>query len=444
MKSSILAAAAALPLVLSTNAYDCSSEPYSGNYPFAEAHLTLYDSTLGGAYMTTACVGDFDGDGDTETAAQKGNVPDSPSEVYIADAMSGEIDLSLNAVALGAYNAVEIACPGDVNGDGMDDLLVANDGIYLYFGAPEFAMKPSVTLGDQGEFDYNLIPLGDVNGDGFADIQMSDAVATWGFEESGAIYVFYGSTTPQAELHTEDADVTYYGEYEGDRLGSRLMTSGDVNGDGHDDMLIVNNRSTYVDTNSTPGMRLRPSKAAEITITLDETFYGVDSARIGDFNGNDLADIAVGAYWYDEEDNWQWYGTTHLFLDVSPGTYTVERADARTIARSVTPFAVLADGSRVLLSETTAEDDVIEVDVDGAEVHSGDINGDGFDDLLTRTRPQVTLNYGTSTWPALITEPDATFGNGDEAGAADFLSVSHNGDITICTGSTGEKACYGF
>lgn len=133
--------------------------------------------------------------------------------------------------------------PGDVNGDGRDDIVVgsfrasngnAEEGRVSYFpGGTGLSTTPSWTW-EPGEtsamFGYS-VALADVNGDGFADLI---AGSPGHAAKAGRVLGFFGSATGLSS--TPDWDVT--GTVAGDALGQSVANAGDVNGDGYDDIVV--------------------------------------------------------------------------------------------------------------------------------------------------------------------------------------------------------------
>jgi hypothetical protein len=173
-----------------------------------------------------------------------------PAGAYSVTVASGALDPVLGAIL--AHDGSpgdqsvsfgdKVAWAGDVNGDGYDDLIVADSGydsgrgrVYLYLGsAVGLNSEPAWTA--EGEaagdrFGIAIAGVGDVNGDGYADI----LVGAYGYQAGrGKAYLYLGSP---AGLGSEPA-WTGEGANAGDRFGGAVAGAGDVDGDGFDDMLV--------------------------------------------------------------------------------------------------------------------------------------------------------------------------------------------------------------
>jgi len=202
----------------------------------------------------------------------------------------------------------------------------------------------------EGVYFGHSVAVGDVNGDGKADIAVG---APWeavgGNDYVGRAYVFSGADG--SLLRTLDTP----NPQEEDRFGYSLAV-GDVNGDGRAD-IAVGAPLEDVDTNADQGRAYVFSGATGLLLfTLDtpnpqaDTSFG-NSVAVGDVNGDDNADIAVGAPYEDVGGNGA-QGRAYVFSG--------------------------ADGSllRTLNTPNPQEEDRF-----GEAMAAGDVNGDGKADI---------------------------------------------------------------
>lgn len=128
---------------------------------------------------------------------------------------------------------------GDVNGDGLADLLVGTSSAgraYLFIGANNFtASAPSVTFsGSASGFGFAVAQIGDVDNDGLGDVAIADALT------NQRIYIYRGRTTWPLTLTDSQADyvITTDSSYVSSAFGSSMARLGDFTGDGVDDFAI--------------------------------------------------------------------------------------------------------------------------------------------------------------------------------------------------------------
>ena len=259
--------------------------------------------------------GDFNGDGYSDVAVGaigEGTNPVAEGQVFVyygsKFGLAHTPGVVLHGGQTGCQFGAACAVPGDVNGDGYDDLVVAapifasNDStvgrVYLYLGSPTgLSATPAQML--QGElensfFGQNVVRVGDLDGDGYADVAVG--APQWSNPETfeGKLYVYYGSPTgfrDPASWTLEDHGVNDFLGWYG--IGS----AGDFNGDGYADLLVG---SPTADGGAMDSGRIRvfagSSKGLTIPPIFDEYFGDAnellgEAVGVGDFNGDGFADL---------------------------------------------------------------------------------------------------------------------------------------------------------
>jgi len=270
-----------------------------------------------------------------------------------------------------------LASAGDVNGDGYDDIVIGacyhnnNQGkAYLIFGDPD-RLEGDICLSDadasfsgvsSSKLGNSVSGAGDVNGDGYDDLLIGAYL-----EDSlkGTAHMVFGKKREWGrDIPIQNVGISFTGENNGDQAGAFVAEGGDINGDGYDDILISATRyndhrgKTYIvfgkPTDWLGEMDLSDANASFIGFAMDD-YLGFRISGAGDVNGDGYDDLLMSSPFYSND-----IGKTYLILGGSSGWTT----DAT-------------------LSNCDASFDGESEDRSGLSVSlGGDLNGDGFDDIL--------------------------------------------------------------
>jgi fibronectin type 3 domain-containing protein len=264
--------------------------------------------------------GDIDGDGYDDMVVTAPEAGTSVSgQIYVLPGTATGPSLPATYTLSGAASdrlGYGLSCGGDVNGDGYDDVVgggpqVTGGGVFVgpgvakvfYGAASNMNLTPAVTLSEGNDEDYfgwSISTSGDVNNDGYDDIVVG-APQLDSTTDTGIVYLFLGSSSGPSTT----PDVTITGAVGGDFFGNSVAIAGDINKDGHDDVLV-----------GAPGAN--GTNAADWDLGRLYVFYGTDTgistspdwtcwggvagdslgqcvARAGDVNGDGYYDIMGGA-----------------------------------------------------------------------------------------------------------------------------------------------------
>jgi hypothetical protein len=227
--------------------------------PAQGGDLTNADAAIygdfGSAYLGGRLAGgmDLDGDGLGDLAAGAGATSQGMVAVFLGPfsgtSVLGNADAKLLGEDPGDGVHDSMAPGGDVDGDGLEDLLLgapARDGYtgiaYLVRGTPAgqldlfladarlYGETPDSSVGD------GLASLGDMDGDGFGDFLVGSSTdPSWG-EVAGLVYLFYGPVSGSHPI--SEADATFTPAEPRAAMGRSLAFAGDATGDGLPDLWI--------------------------------------------------------------------------------------------------------------------------------------------------------------------------------------------------------------
>ena len=402
----------------------------------------IADSDFTGYSVSAA--GDINGDGLADVLVGAYGATTSTGASYLVYGKSDETPIDLANVVAGTGGFVingavasgqsgwSVSSAGDVNGDGLADLLIGAPAVstssgatYVVFGASNLsAINLSNVAAGTGGFvingaaagyraGYSVSGAGDVNGDGMADLVVGAYTA---FSNAGASFVVFGKTSNTAvNLSAINAGTGGFAMLgtASSRAGTAVSNAGDVNGDGLADVIVAANAAlasagqAYVVFGKASGATVSLSTVIAGTggfaingITAGDAGGGMAVSSAGDFNGDGLADLLVGISFTSSR-----AGATYLVFG---------KTDSNTLNLSD-----VAAGTGGFVITAPAANNYSATSVSAA----GDINGDGLADLIVGA--VGTFSNGGSSY--------VIFGGSQFAAALDFVG---NASANTQTGSS--------
>lgn len=254
------------------------------------------DSRFGHAL---AVAGDVDGDGLSELIV---GAPGDDSagldvgRVFLLRGKDGVLLQTWTGEAVEDFFGAAVAGPGDVDGDGVPDVLVGayrhDTGgtragrAYVFSGATSLPLHVIDGLAPGDEFGVGVAAVGDVDGDGRPDFAVGAHHSAEVAPQSGSVRVYSGATGVQ--IHA------FLGDEFHDDLGHVLSGAGDVDGDGVPD--IIGGLHDSVDAGQA---RVYSGASGALLFNFVGTsvgdFYGHAVASAGDVDGDGRSDLLVGA-----------------------------------------------------------------------------------------------------------------------------------------------------
>jgi hypothetical protein len=396
-----------------------------GSNGFRLDGVAMFDSIHGGV----SAAGDINGDGlddliiGARGADPNGTVNSGSSYLVFGrstgfaatinlSTLDGSNGFRLDGVAAGDYSGRAVSAVGDVNGDGLDDLIIGAYGAdpngtdssgssYVVFGrSTRFASAINLSTLDgingfrlDGVAAYDSCGIAvssadDLNGDGIDDLIIGAPYADPNGDRSGSSYVVFGRSTgfaPAINLFALDGGNGFRldGVAQGDYSGRAVSAAGDVNGDGLDDLIIgavgaapngSRSGSSYVVFGRSTGFAsainlstLNGSTGFRLDGVAAGDYSGLEVSAAGDVNADGIDDLIIGAR--GATPNGRDSGSSYVVFGSSTGL-----------------------GSGINLSTLNGSngfrlDGVTDFDGSGEGVSAaGDVNADGIDDLIIGAR----------------------------------------------------------
>ena len=392
------------------------------------------DAFMGGS---VAGIGDVNGDGYADVAvgaaAWDGTANGNEGRVFVYFGGAGTsfnttADVTLFTSQPNAAFGSSVS-GGDINGDGFSDIIVGSilydngqvdeGNAFAYFGSAAFDIATDGTLESNvagAQFGASVSVVGDVNGDGYADVLVG-APAFNG--SAGAAYLYFGGAGASINV-TSDARLD--GQQSGAEMGRSVSGAGDTNGDGYADILIG---EPLLDLPASAGDQGRAhlylGGVGAFEPTVDQQFTGTELSRLGfsvgsgDVNSDGFSDVLIGSPSFnggdaDEGAAFLYFGGARR-LDTQEDSGVTSLQGSGQAGRSIATGDVNGDGYsdlivgnygyddgqltnagvvRVYFGSTGGFNTTLDAQLSagqaearfGGSVSSGDINGDGYDDVV--------------------------------------------------------------
>ncbi|WP_041735184.1 FG-GAP-like repeat-containing protein [Dyadobacter fermentans] len=344
------------------------------NVPITTLESNQIDAQFG---CSVKGAGDVDGDGYSDVIVgasmyDKGESNEGAAFVYHGSingiATAAKTTLENNQAA--AFFGFSASTAGDVNGDGFSDVIVGSfhfdngqnneGGAFVYHGS---ANGISTTIAKQlecnqagAQYGASVASAGDVNGDGYADVIVGANLFDNGQGNEGGAFVYEGSSSGLGNTSASSQEGNQLNAY----LGSSVSSAGDVNGDGYSDIVVGGQGYDKGDADEGVALvwlggarSIKETVVTHLEMNVPGIQFGWSVASAGDVNGDGFGDVIISANNYDGGQAYE--GAAFVFHGSSQGLSGVP--------------SYTFEGNQQYASL-------------GSVASAGDVNGDGFDDVI--------------------------------------------------------------
>jgi hypothetical protein len=357
----------------------------------------------------------------------------------------------------GGYDADSVAV-GDLNGDGKLDLVVANlcqstncsggnnGSVSVLLGNGDGTFAAAQTYATGG-FGSSSVAIGDLNGDGNADVVVANQCSASNCKSGGSVSVLLGNGNGTLQTATTYSSGAYT---------ALSVAIADFNKDGNLDLVVANQcQDTFCQNGAVSVLLGKGNGTFQLAQTYPSGAYYTNSVVVGDFNGDGNPDLALASQCQDSTCQ---NGGVSVLLGNGNGTFQAAQSynSLGSEADSVVIADVNGDGkpdlvvSNLCQSPTNCSNGIIRPLIgrgdgtfrggspystggsDAYSVVAGDFNGDGNTDVVVATSDCtcVLLGNGDGTFQAAL----PYFPGGVFISRSDF-NGDHKPDVVVASGS---------